>query len=93
VHQLSLNLRADLFGTQIRVNCVEPGATKAEFLAVRFKGDPVNAETLLRGANPMSVNIDVAGVINFFAIAPSNINLLESMPVSQAFAPLAINRI
>ena len=93
VHQFSLNLRADLLGTQIRVSCVEPGATKTEFLTVRFKGDSEKAENMLKGANPMTAD-DVAEVINFVATAPSNvnINLLELMPVSQAFAPFAINR-
>ena len=93
VHQFSLNLRADLLGTKIRVSCVEPGATKTEFLTVRFKGDSEKAESMLKGANPMTAD-DVAEVINFVATAPSNvnINLLELMPVSQAFAPFAINR-
>ena len=93
VRQFSLNLRADLLGTQIRVSCVEPGATKTEFLTVRFKGDSEKAESMLKGANPMTAS-DVAEVINFVATAPSNvnINLLELMPVSQAFAPFAINR-
>ena len=93
VHQFSLNLRADLLGSQVKVSCIEPGATKTEFLTVRFKGDAKKADAMLRDANPMSA-ADVAEVINFVVTAPSNvnINLLELMPVSQAFAPFAINR-
>ena len=34
VHQFSLNLRADLLGTQVRVSCIEPGLT-AETVAIR----------------------------------------------------------
>ena len=90
VHQFSLNLRADLLGTQVRVSCVEPGATKTEFLSVRFKGDIGRADNMLKGVNPMSPE-DVAEVIYFVATAPRNvnINLLELMPVSQAFGPFA----
>ena len=47
----------------------------------------------LEGANPMTA-AEVAEVIYFVATAPSrlNINLLELMPVSQAFGPFAIHR-
>ena len=90
VHQVSLNLRADLLGTQVKVSCIEPGATKTEFLSVRFKGDVDKAENMLKGVNPMSPN-DVAEVVCFVATAPKNVNInhLELMPVSQAFGPVA----
>ena len=93
VHQFSLNLRADLLGTQVKVTCVEPGATKTEFLSVRFKGDVDKAENMLKGVNPMSPN-DVAEVVCFVATAPKNVNInhLELMPVSQAFGPFAFAR-
>ncbi|OYW09537.1 MAG: NADP-dependent 3-hydroxy acid dehydrogenase, partial [Rhodospirillales bacterium 12-71-4] len=40
VRQFSLNLRADLFGTAVRVTDIEPGLVAGtEFSAVRFKGD------------------------------------------------------
>lgn len=40
VKQFSLNLRADLAGTNIRVSNVEPGLCgETEFSMVRFKGD------------------------------------------------------
>ena len=60
---------------------------------ISFKIYSEKAESMLKGANPMTA-ADVAEVINFVATAPSNvnINLLELMPVSQAFAPFAINR-
>lgn len=93
VHQFSLNMRADLLGTRVRVSCIEPGAVETEFLTVRFKGDSEKARNFLKGANAMSAS-DVAEVIHFVATAPSNvnINLLEMMPVSQAFGPFAISR-
>jgi 3-hydroxy acid dehydrogenase/malonic semialdehyde reductase len=40
VHQFSLNLRADLHGTAVRVTDIEPGLVGGtEFSNVRFKGD------------------------------------------------------
>jgi NADP-dependent 3-hydroxy acid dehydrogenase YdfG len=49
VHQLSLNLRADLAGTKVRVTCVEPGMAGTEFALVRFKGDADKAKACTRG--------------------------------------------
>ena len=37
VKQFSLNLRADLLGTQVRVTNIEPGLAESEFSLVRFK--------------------------------------------------------
>ena len=93
VRQCSLNMRADLLGTNVRVSCIEPGMTDTEFLSVRFKGDTQKVNNFLEGANPMTA-AEVAEVIYFVATAPSrlNINLLELMPVSQAFGPFAIHR-
>ena len=86
-------MRADLLGTNVRVSCIEPGMTDTEFLSVRFKGDTQKVNNFLEGANPMTA-AEVAEVIYFVATAPSrlNINLLELMPVSQAFGPFAIHR-
>ncbi len=39
VRQFSLNLRADLIGTRVRVTSIEPGMADTEFSVVRFAGD------------------------------------------------------
>src|SRR6185436_18733470 len=50
VHQFSLNLRADLLGTPIRVTSIEPGmVSDTEFSEVRFHGDTQKASTVYRG--------------------------------------------
>ena len=49
VRQFSLNLRADLLGTKVRVTDVEPGLSKTEFSLVRFKGDTSRAGLPMRG--------------------------------------------
>lgn len=51
VKQFSLNLRADLAGTKIRVTNIEPGLCEGtEFSNVRFKGDDERTEKLYEGA-------------------------------------------
>ena len=47
VEQFSLNLRADLAGTGVRVTNIEPGLCGGtEFSLVRFKGDQEKANSL-----------------------------------------------
>ncbi len=94
VHQFSLNLRADLLGTRIRVTDIEPGlAGGTEFSQVRFKGDVQKADAVYAGTTPLSAD-DVADAIHWVATRPPhvNVNALQMMPVSQAFGPLAVKR-
>ena len=49
VHQFSLNLRADLLGTGVRVTCIEPGMAETEFSVVRFQGDAARAKAAVPG--------------------------------------------
>lgn len=94
VKQFSLNLRADLIGTPVRVTCIEPGmCAGTEFSNVRFKGDDEKAEKVYTGVKALSAD-DVAETIYWSATLPShmNINVLEVMPVQQAFSPFNIHR-
>ena len=94
VKQFSLNLRADLIGTPVRVTCVEPGmCAGTEFSNVRFKGDDSKAESVYNGVQALSAD-DIAETIFWSATLPShmNINVLEVMPVQQASGPLQIHR-
>lgn len=93
VHQFSLNLRADLLGSRVRVTCVEPGMADTEFSLVRFKGDAAKAKAPYKGLEPMTGE-DIAEVIHFVATMPAhvNINILEMMPVVQAFGPFVFDR-
>src|ERR1700730_1963158 len=52
VTQFSLNLRADLLGTPVRVTDIEPGLAETEFSVVRFKGDENRASTVYAGTKP-----------------------------------------
>jgi 3-hydroxy acid dehydrogenase / malonic semialdehyde reductase len=55
VRQFSLNLRADLFGTPVRVTDIEPGLVGGtEFSAIRFKGDMDAAAKPYEGTEPLT---------------------------------------
>lgn len=94
VHQFSMNLRADLLGTAIRVTDIQPGLVGGtEFSEVRFKGDVARAQALYKGANPLMPE-DIADAVHWVATRPPhvNINTMQLMPVSQAFGPLPVSR-
>ena len=93
VEQFSLNLRADLHGTGVRVTNIEPGLAETEFSNVRFKGDDDRADALYEGLDPLTPE-DVAEAIRWAAELPAhvNINRVELMPTCQSFGPLPIHK-
>ncbi len=94
VDQFSLNLRADLLGTAVRVTNIEPGLCGGtEFSNVRFKGDDAKAAKTYDGTQPLTAD-DVAEAIFWVTTLPAhvNINSLQMMPVCQAFGPMAVKR-
>jgi 3-hydroxy acid dehydrogenase/malonic semialdehyde reductase len=94
VKQFSLNLRADLIGTPLRVTCVEPGLSSGtEYSNVRFKGDDAKAEKVYEGIHALSAD-DIAEAIYWSATLPAhmNINALEIMPIQQSFAGTIFHR-
>ena len=94
VKQFSLNLRADLIGTPLRVTCIEPGLSSGtEYSNVRFKGDDEKAEKVYEGVHALSAD-DIAEAIYWTATLPvhMNINALEVMPVQQSFAGTTLHR-
>jgi len=94
VRQFSMNLRADLLGSRVRVTSVEPGMVGgSEFSLVRFGGDKEKVEKLYKGADPLTPE-DVAEAVYWVATLPPrvNINIIEMMPVTQSFGPLPVHR-
>ena len=93
VSQFSLNLRADLHGTGVRVTTLEPGMAQTEFTLVRTHGDQAASDALYAGAQPMRAE-DIADTIFWVANLPAhlNVNRLELMPTSQSFAGFQIAR-
>ena len=93
VSQFSLNLRADLHGTGVRVTAIEPGMAETEFTLVRTHGDQAASDALYAGAQPMTAT-DIAETLWWIANLPPhlNINRLELMPTSQSFAGFQVHR-
>lgn len=94
VYQFSLNMRADLVGTPIRVTDIEPGLCGGtEFSNVRFRGDDAKAAAMYQGADPILPE-DIADAVHWVATRPArvNINAVSMMPVSQAPGPLVVKR-
>jgi serine 3-dehydrogenase len=93
VSQFSLNLRADLHGTGVRVTTLEPGMAETEFTLVRTHGDQAASDALYQGAQPMTA-VDIAETIFWIASLPPhlNVNRLEMMPTSQSFAGFQVAR-
>ena len=92
VHQFSLNLRADLVGSGVRVTCVEPGMAETEFSLVRLR-DAEKAKAVYQGVTPL-VGADIADAIHWVVTRPShvNVNVIEMMPEQQAFSPFTVKR-
>jgi 3-hydroxy acid dehydrogenase/malonic semialdehyde reductase len=94
VRHFSLNLRADLWGTKVRVTDIEPGLVGGtEFSKVRFHGDDAKAAGIYAGAEPLTPD-DIAEAVHWCATLPArvNINTLQMMPVGQAFGPLRVHK-
>jgi len=93
VKQFSLNLRADLLGSNIRVTNLEPGLAETEFSEVRL-GNKDKATEVYKGTKPLKAE-DIAECILFVLSLPAhvNVNRMEIMPVCQASGALAVNRI
>ena len=93
VTQFSRNLRCDLFGTRVRVSCIQPGMAETEFSTVRFKGDDEQAATVYQGTEPLTAE-DIAETVRWIVSQPPhvNINTLEMMSIDQSWGPFAIHR-
>jgi Short-chain alcohol dehydrogenase of unknown specificity len=93
VRQFSLNLRADLLGTPIRVSEIEPGMAETEFSLVRFAGDARRAAEVYAGVQPLTAE-DIAETVFWVTGLPAhvNVNTLSLMPVGQANGGFAVHR-
>jgi NADP-dependent 3-hydroxy acid dehydrogenase YdfG len=93
VQQFSLNLRADLLGTAVRVTNIAPGMAETEFSRIRFKGDDDKAHRVYAGTEPLTAE-DIADIVVWVSTLPArvNINTIEVMAVCQAWGPFAVHR-
>lgn len=94
VKQFSLNLKADLVGSFVRVTDIEPGLCGGtEFSSVRFSGDQARAAGVYQGTEPLTSE-DIAETVAWVIGLPRhvNINRIEMMPTCQAPGPFVIKR-
>lgn len=94
MRQFSLNLKADLAGTGVRVTDIEPGlAGGTEFSNVRFHGDDARAAAVYAGTTPLAPE-DIAEAVHWVSTLPVhvNINTLSMMPVCQGFGAMTVQR-
>lgn len=93
VQQFSRNLRADLFGSAIRVTDIAPGMLESEFSLQRFRGDQAKSDAVYAGTQPM-VPQDIAECVWFAVNMPAhvNVNFIEVMPTCQAHGPSVVHR-
>ena len=91
--QFSLNLRADLLGTGVRVTNLEPGLAETEFSLVRYKGDAGRASDVYKNIEPL-VATDIAEAAFWATSQPAHVNItrIEMMCTAQANGPLALHR-
>lgn len=93
VRQFSRNLRADLFGTGIKVTTIEPGMAETEFSNVRFKGDDEKASAVYAGTRSLQAE-DIANTISWVLHQPERVNIdnIEIMPIDQVHGGAMIHR-
>ena len=93
VHLFSKNVRAECFGKEIRVTCLEPGVARSEFNLVRYEGNEEKGEAGYEGLDVLTSE-EIADSIYYCVALPDhiNINVIQLMPVMQAYSPWNIYR-
>jgi 3-hydroxy acid dehydrogenase / malonic semialdehyde reductase len=76
VHALNKAMNIDLFGTDVKVTNVAPGAVETEFSVVRFHGDKKKADSVYEGFTPLSAK-DITKSILFSLKQPRHVNIQE----------------
>jgi len=84
VRGLTDSINIDMFGTNVRVCSVDPGAAETEFSLVRFHGDEERAGKVYDGFKPLTAE-DVADAVLYVATAPPHVNItnLVMLPTAQ----------
>lgn len=84
VRALNEGMNIDLYGTNIKVSSIDPGAVQTEFSRVRFKGDEQRAAKTYEGFKPLQPE-DVADAVFYVVNTPEHVNIqdLIIMPTAQ----------
>jgi len=86
-------LKADLFGTNIRVTNIEPGINKNWIFNCQKQGWQRRGEKFYQGIRHLNAE-DIADAVFWAVSRPEhvNINSIEIMPVDQAWGPFNVKR-
>ncbi len=92
VAQFSRGLRTDVFGTNIKVTNIEPGAAATGFAGVRFD-DEQKGQEFYSGWQPLTSQ-DIAATIDWVIQQPAHVNIdnVEIMALQQTSAGMVIDR-
>lgn len=92
VRALTEAMSVDLFGTNVRVSSVDPGAAETEFSQVRLHGDVERAKKLYEGYQPLKAE-DVADAVLYVANTPPHVMITKLVitPTAQR-SPTLIDR-
>jgi len=84
VHSLGEAMNADLFGTNIKVTTVAPGAVETNFSNTRFKGDENKSNAVYDKYTPLSASDISHATINILN-TPTHVNIqyIDIMPTAQ----------
>jgi len=84
VHSLGDSMNIDLYGTNVKVTTLAPGAVETNFSKVRFEGDEDKSESVYEGYKPLSAK-DVSAVLISILNTPKHVNIqhLDLMPTAQ----------
>ena len=85
VHNMSGNLRLELFGTDLRVTELRPGRVRTGMHAEMFGGDHAKAAATLYDPYECLTPVDIASVIEFVLSAPPHVCVaqVEVVPTHQ----------
>ena len=93
VRAITLGLKKDLHGTQVRVSSVDPGLVETDFSQVRFKGDAQRAKSVYQGFTPLTAD-DIADAVYYCASRPPHVNIREMiiLPTAQSSVEMVDRR-
>ncbi len=84
VHSLGESMNIDLYGTNVKVTTVSPGAVETNFSSTRFDGDDAKMQAVYEGYKPLSAQ-DIADTILSVLNTTKHVNIqyLDIMPTAQ----------
>jgi len=84
VHSIGESMNSDLFGTNIKVSTIAPGAVDTNFSNIRFNNDDEKVEAVYKGYSPLIAS-DISSAIMNIINTPIHVNIqyLDIMPTAQ----------